>query len=159
MVRLSCGWAAQRGEVNLIGRAAVKARVRSAAVVEVEIASNRFAGLGHGVVDPVIHLLVFDAAPQPLDEDCLATRPAVHADRDAVLDPRLYPHSPIRLISVVTCRRPKLLPSAASRSRNSRLPAEGNVELNPSHERDSVHRTHKAWCALCLKRRGIGIEN
>jgi hypothetical protein len=35
----------QRGDVSLIGRALVKARVRSAAVVEVEIATDRFAGL------------------------------------------------------------------------------------------------------------------
>ena len=61
--------------------------MRSAAVVEVEIATNRFAGVGHAVVGAEIHLLVFDAAPQPLDEDVVSPRTfAVHADRDAVLD-------------------------------------------------------------------------
>jgi hypothetical protein len=84
---LGCHADGQRGEVSLIGRAPVKARVRSAAVVEVEIAANRFAGLGHAVVDAEIHLLVFDAAPQPLDEDVVSPRTfAVNADRDAVLD-------------------------------------------------------------------------
>ena len=63
------------------------ARVRSAPIVEVEIAANRCAGLGHAVVGPEIHLLVFHAAPQPLDEDIVSPRTfAVHADRDAVLD-------------------------------------------------------------------------
>ena len=69
-------------------------RVRSAPIVEVEIAANRCAGLGHAVVGPEIHL-VFHAAPQPLNEDVVspctfavhADRDfAVHADRDAVLD-------------------------------------------------------------------------
>jgi hypothetical protein len=29
-------------------------------------------GLGHAVIGPEIHLLVFDAAPQPLDEDVVS---------------------------------------------------------------------------------------
>ena len=53
----------------MIGRHAVKARMRSAAVVEIEIAADRSAGLADAVIGPQIHLLVFDAAPQPLDED------------------------------------------------------------------------------------------
>ena len=74
-------------EVGLIGCAPVKTRVRSAAVVEVEITADRCAGLGHAVVGFKIDLLVFDTAPRPLDEDVVAPRTsAVHADRNAVLD-------------------------------------------------------------------------
>jgi hypothetical protein len=43
---------------------------------------------------------------------------------------RLYPHPPI---SVLTCRRPILHPSAASRSRNIREPAKGNSRLSGFH--------------------------
>src|SRR5213076_3296220 len=59
----------------------------AASVVEVEVTADRSARLGHAVVGPQIHLLVFDAAPQPLDEDVVAPSAlAVHADGDGVLD-------------------------------------------------------------------------
>ena len=52
-----------------------------------EIAADRSAGLGHAVVGSEIHLLVFDAAPQSLNEDVVVPRALpVHADRDAILD-------------------------------------------------------------------------
>ena len=39
------------------------------------------------VIDPQIHLLVFDTAPEALEEHVIAPRaPAVHADRNLVLD-------------------------------------------------------------------------
>ena len=59
----------------MIGCHAVKARVRSSCVVEVQIASDRGAGLADAVVGAQIHLLVFDAAPQPLDEHVVAPGP------------------------------------------------------------------------------------
>jgi hypothetical protein len=43
--------------------------MRSSAVVELEVAADQSAGFGHAVVGAQIDLLVFDAAPQPLDED------------------------------------------------------------------------------------------
>ena len=46
----------------MIGRAAVKARMRPAAIVEVEIAPDRCACLGDGVIGSEIDLLIFDAA-------------------------------------------------------------------------------------------------
>src|SRR4051812_42130481 len=53
---------------------------------EVQIASDRCASLADAVVGSQIHLLVFDAAPQPLDEDVIPPRTlAVHADRNAVV--------------------------------------------------------------------------
>ena len=61
---LGCQAEWQRGEVGLIGRCVVKARMRSAAIVEVEVAADCGAGFGHAVVGVQVHLLVFDAAPQ-----------------------------------------------------------------------------------------------
>ena len=52
----------------MIWGAAVKARMRPATIVEVEVAPDRCARFGRGVVGPEIHLLVFDASPLPLDE-------------------------------------------------------------------------------------------
>ena len=76
----------QGAEVSLIGRAPVKARVRSAPAVK----------FGHAVVGPEIHLLVFHAAPQPLDEDVVSPFTfAVHADRDAVLDQQAGNAAPV----------------------------------------------------------------
>ncbi len=55
------------------------------AIVKVEVSADRDAGVGHGVVGAQIDLLIFDAAPQPLDEHVVAPgAPAVHADGDAV---------------------------------------------------------------------------
>ena len=52
---------------------------------KVEVAADRSAGLADAVVGAQIHLLVFDAAPQPLDEHVVPPGAlAVHADRDAV---------------------------------------------------------------------------
>jgi hypothetical protein len=60
--------------------------MRSAAVVEVEVTADRSAGLADAVVGSEVHLLVFDAAPQPLDEYVVPPGAlAVHADRNAVV--------------------------------------------------------------------------
>src|SRR6185436_19631609 len=76
-------------EVGLIGCHAVKARVWSPAVVEVEVAADRSAGLADAVISPQIHFLVFDAAPQPLDEHVVPPSPlSVHADRNAIVGER-----------------------------------------------------------------------
>src|SRR5450830_1215424 len=61
--------------------------MRSAAVVEVQVAADRSAGLADAIVGPQIHLLIFDAAPQPLDEDIIPPGAlAIHADGDPVFD-------------------------------------------------------------------------
>src|SRR5450631_2601293 len=61
--------------------------MRPATVVEVEVAPDRCTRLGRGVVGSEIHFLVFDAAPQPLDEDIVPPGAlAVHADGDPVFD-------------------------------------------------------------------------
>src|SRR3954466_7809405 len=60
--------------------------MRSATVVEVEVAADRGAGLADAVVGAQIDLLVFDAAPQPLDEDVVPPGAlAVHAHRNAIV--------------------------------------------------------------------------
>src|SRR5271168_3834509 len=73
-------------KIGLVRCAGAKARVRSLAVVEVQIAADRGPGLGDAVVGPQIDLLVFDRSPEPLDEDVVAPGAlAVHADPDAVV--------------------------------------------------------------------------
>src|SRR6202167_2982821 len=55
-------------------------------IVEGQITTDRRTGLADAVVSSQINLLVFDAAPQPFDEDVVAPGAlAVHADRDAVV--------------------------------------------------------------------------
>src|SRR5712691_8617001 len=63
--------------------------MRSPCVVEVQVAADRSAGLADAIVGPQIHLLVFDAAPQALDEHVVPPSPfAVHADRNVVVGER-----------------------------------------------------------------------
>ena len=54
--------------VGLIGRHAVKARVRAVAIVKIEIPPNRSPCLRHALVGMQVDLLVFHAAPQPFDK-------------------------------------------------------------------------------------------
>src|SRR5450755_4501541 len=59
--------------------------MRSAAIVEIEVSADRVSRLADALVSPQIHLLILDAAPQPLDEHVVPPSPfAVHADGDAV---------------------------------------------------------------------------
>ena len=59
---------------------------RSAAIIKLQVAADRCAGLADVVAGIEINLLVFDAAPQPLDEHIVPPSPfAVHADRNAVV--------------------------------------------------------------------------
>jgi len=61
--------------------------MQATAIVEVEVAADRCARLGRGVVGSEIHLLVLDAAPQTLDEDIVPPGAlAVHADGNAIFD-------------------------------------------------------------------------
>src|SRR5438105_361103 len=58
-------------------------------IVEIEIASNGAAGFADALVGPQIHLLVFDASPQTLDEHVVAPGAlAIHADRYSPLGKR-----------------------------------------------------------------------
>src|SRR5262249_9786188 len=51
-------------------------------IVEIEIASYAATGFGNAVIGPQIHLLVFDASPQTLNEHVVAPSAlAIHADR------------------------------------------------------------------------------
>src|SRR5262245_26605909 len=80
---LGCRAERQRAEVGLIGRASVKARMGPTAVIEVDVAAERSSRLADAVVGPQIHLLVFDAAPEALEEHVVSPRaPTVHADRN-----------------------------------------------------------------------------
>ena len=56
------------------------------AVVEIEIAAQRYARFGNAVRSPEIHFFVFHRTPKPLDKDVIAPSSlAVHADRNIVL--------------------------------------------------------------------------
>src|SRR6187455_2220922 len=60
--------------------------MRTPCIVEVQVATDRSAGFADIVVGSQIDLLVFDAAPQPLDEHVVAPGAlAIHADRDGVV--------------------------------------------------------------------------
>lgn len=75
----------QRVEVSLIRGAAIKARVGTPAIVKGEVSADRGRGVGYGVVGAQIDPLIFDTAPQPLDEHVVAPgAPAVHADGDVM---------------------------------------------------------------------------
>jgi len=73
-------------EVGLIRGAVVKARIWTAAIVEVEIPINRALRLTDGFIGSQIDLLRFDALPQPLNEDVVSPGSfAIHADGDTVI--------------------------------------------------------------------------
>src|SRR3954447_3700669 len=60
--------------------------MRTAAIVKVEIPTNRASRLTNGFVGSQIDFLVFDAFPQPLDEHVVSPGSfAIHADGDAVV--------------------------------------------------------------------------
>src|SRR5450759_5941446 len=61
--------------------------MRPAAIIEVQVAADRSAGLADIVVGSQVDLLVLDATPQPLDEDVVPPGAlAVHADSDPIFD-------------------------------------------------------------------------
>src|SRR5205823_4720071 len=60
--------------------------MRSPVVIKVQVAADRRSSLADAVVGSKIDLLVFDAAPQPLDEDVVPPGAlTVHADGDPVV--------------------------------------------------------------------------
>ena len=68
-----------------MGSAPVERRVRPAAIVEIEIASDPVACRAHAIVSVQVDLFVFHAAPQPFDKHVVAPGTlAVHADGDVV---------------------------------------------------------------------------
>ena len=72
-------------EVGLIRGAVVKARMRSSSVIKVKIPADRISCLGDSFVGSQIDLLVFDAAPQPLNEHVVPPGAfAIHADGNVV---------------------------------------------------------------------------
>ena len=70
--------------VRLLGRPVVERRVRSALVVEAHPPADPGPGMGAGGKLGLVDALVFERAPQPLDEDVIhpATL-AIHRDLDA----------------------------------------------------------------------------
>ena len=61
--------------------------MRPAVIVESEIGGKAYPSDGDSVVAEDIDLLIFDAAPQPLDEDVVqGSASAVHRDSDSTID-------------------------------------------------------------------------
>src|SRR5258705_14008227 len=74
-------------KVGFIGRHAVKARVRTAAIVKIEVASDRDARVRNAVVGAQLDLFVLHGSPKPLDKHVVPPSPfAIHADADLVPD-------------------------------------------------------------------------
>src|SRR5664279_5687385 len=81
-----CSELRQVVEVSAIRGPRVKARMRTPAIVEVQIPSERGTRLANAIVGAQVDLLVFDRAPQPLDKHIVAPGAAtIHADGDPVL--------------------------------------------------------------------------
>jgi len=71
--------------INLPRCAIAEALVRALVIVETEPGANTGLGFGHCQISVKVDLLVFEAAPQPLDKDVVhAPAVAVHADHDPV---------------------------------------------------------------------------
>src|SRR5258707_4606774 len=74
-------------EVCPIGRHAVEARVRPAAIVEIEIPADPVSRVRHAVGGGQIDLLVFHAAPEPPDEDVVPPNSlAIPAELDFIVE-------------------------------------------------------------------------
>ena len=60
--------------------------MRASLIVEAQIAANRSACITDAFIGPQIYLLVFDRAPQALDEHIVSPSAfTIHADGDALL--------------------------------------------------------------------------
>src|SRR6516165_5959480 len=71
--------------VNLPRRAITQALVLALRVVKVQPGANAGLGFGHCRIGIEVDLLIFETAPQPLDEDVVhASALTVHADRDTM---------------------------------------------------------------------------
>ena len=62
-------------EINLVGRFVIQGLVRSLAVVEVDVGADAAPRLGQALIDPEIDFLVFDRAPEALNEDVVQATP------------------------------------------------------------------------------------
>src|SRR5437660_10590687 len=71
--------------VNLPRCAIAEALVLAFRVVKFQPGANTGLGFGHSRISMEVDLLIFEAAPQPLDEDVVHTPAlAIHADHDPV---------------------------------------------------------------------------
>ena len=70
-------------EVDLIGCVVVQCRVRSSLVVERNVFVESFPGIADALVGVQIHLLVFDALPEPFHAHVVPPAAlSIHADLD-----------------------------------------------------------------------------
>src|SRR5467141_238910 len=98
--------------------------MRSSSVVKVEIPADRISCLGDGFVGSQIDLLVFDAAPQPLNEHVVPPGPfAIHADGDVMAGKQTGERRARELRTLVGVE--DFRPAMTSESILQRLDAEG----------------------------------
>jgi hypothetical protein len=113
-------------------------------IIEVQVTANRSAGLGYTVVGSQIHLLVFDAAPQALDEDVISPSPfAVHADGNAVVGEHAGEGRPRELRTLIRVEDIRL--AVASESVLQCLDAEHHLLSggSPTHGGGGISRRHQ----------------
>src|SRR5712675_2921758 len=96
------------------------------AIVEVEISADRVTGLANAFIGSQIDLLIFDAAPQPLNEHVVPPGPfAIHADGDAVAGKQTGERRARELRTLVGVE--DFRPAMTSESILQRLDAEGRL--------------------------------
>ena len=139
-VKLPCG--GQRREVGVIWCYAVKARVWTSAIIKVQVAADRSAGVADAFVGPQIHLLVFNAAPKPLDEHIVPpSAPAVHADGDLAFDQHASERHAGELAALIRVEDLRL--AMAGESVLQRLDAECRLHRDRSRH-DSTRRLNQS---------------
>ena len=119
----------------------VKARVRASLIIEGQVVCEGGARFADAVVGFQVDLLVFDAAPQALDEHVVAPGAfAVHADRDAVIQQ----HAGVGDAGELAA--PDALRSSSGDSRGVDLPASRHRRLSNRAQRPFRPQTNgRAW--------------
>src|ERR1700675_3263365 len=111
--------------------------MRASSVVKVEIPADRISCLGDSFVGSQIDLLVFDAAPQPLNEHVVPPGPfAIHADSDAMAGKQTSERRARELRTLVGVE--DFRPAMTSESILQRLDAESRLHRNRQPPRQNT---------------------
>ena len=162
---LGCRAERQWGEVGLIRRAAVKARMWAAAIVKVEITADRNACFADAFVAPQIDVLVLELRHSRSMNTLSLQAPAVHPDFDAGAGKHGGEGSPGELRALVgvedlrpaeTRQRVLQCLDAEARVHGDRQPPRQNPAGRPVDHRREIEEAarHREWskkrCALLL---------
>src|SRR5256886_7391228 len=123
----------------------------TAAIIEVEVTADRVPRLANAFVGPQIYLLVFDAAPQPLDEHVVPPCSfAIHADRDAVAGERAGEGRAGELRALVGIEDFGL--AVTSEGVLQCLDAEGRLHRDRKSTRLNSSHSQISYAVFCLKK-------